>query len=68
VSALYALPEEIVVAFDDGLTLGGVLSQPLTFNDPVTDGIGPIPVMTSIYLGFALTVYCPIVSTREAKP
>ena len=68
VSALYSLPEDIVGAFDDGLTLGGALSQPLTFNDPITEGIGPIGVMTSMYLGFAITVYCPIVSTREAKP
>lgn len=67
-SALYSLPEEIVAAFDDGLTLGGALSQPLTFNDPITEGIGPIGVMTSMYLGFAITAYCPIYATTEAKP
>lgn len=68
VSALHPLPELIVGAFDDGLTLGGALSRPLEFNDPITEGIGPVGVMTSMYLGFVITVYCPIVSTREAKP
>lgn len=68
VSTLYALPESIVAAFDGGLTLGGVLSQPLTFNDPITEGIGVVPTMTSLYLGFAITVFCPIYATTEAKP
>jgi hypothetical protein len=68
VSALHPLPELIVAAFDDGLTLGGALSKPLTFNDPITDGIGPIGVMTSLYLGFAVTANCPIYAIREANP